>query len=94
MVLQFVMYFFLFDTVQLTMSSTLKLKEVTGNRNSWDTLLPDFPRGPLCKYRKKASFNWKEMAVLLDGEDIIQLKVNFARIVNVLILEISVEATM
>ncbi|KFP98533.1 Peroxisomal acyl-coenzyme A oxidase 3, partial [Haliaeetus albicilla] len=37
-------------------------------------LLPDFPRGPLCKYRKKASFNWKEMAVLLDGEDIIQLK--------------------
>ncbi|NWS52673.1 ACOX3 oxidase, partial [Chunga burmeisteri] len=37
-------------------------------------LLPDFPKGPLCKYRKKASFNWKEMAVLLDGEDIIQLK--------------------
>uniref|UniRef100_A0A8B9ZFD5 Acyl-coenzyme A oxidase n=1 Tax=Anas platyrhynchos TaxID=8839 RepID=A0A8B9ZFD5_ANAPL len=41
---------------------------------SWDTLLPDFPKGPLCKYRKKASFNWKEMAVFLDGEDIIQLK--------------------
>ncbi|KFQ67161.1 Peroxisomal acyl-coenzyme A oxidase 3, partial [Phaethon lepturus] len=37
-------------------------------------LLPDFPKGPLCKYRKKASFNWKEMAMLLDGEDIIQLK--------------------
>ncbi|KFO15327.1 Peroxisomal acyl-coenzyme A oxidase 3, partial [Balearica regulorum gibbericeps] len=37
-------------------------------------LLPDFPKGPLCKYRKKASFNWKEMAVLVDGEDIIQLK--------------------
>ncbi|KFV50167.1 Peroxisomal acyl-coenzyme A oxidase 3, partial [Gavia stellata] len=37
-------------------------------------LLPDFSKGPLCKYRKKASFNWKEMAVLLDGEDIIQLK--------------------
>lgn len=34
------------------------------------------------------------MAVLLDGEDIIQLKVNFARIVNILILELSVEATM
>uniref|UniRef100_A0A8B9T297 Acyl-coenzyme A oxidase n=1 Tax=Anas platyrhynchos TaxID=8839 RepID=A0A8B9T297_ANAPL len=42
--------------------------------SSWDTLLPDFPKGPLCKYRKKASFNWKEMAVFLDGEDIIQLK--------------------
>uniref|UniRef100_A0A663LLJ2 Acyl-coenzyme A oxidase n=1 Tax=Athene cunicularia TaxID=194338 RepID=A0A663LLJ2_ATHCN len=41
---------------------------------SWESLLPDFPKGPLCKYRKKASFNWKEMAVLLDGKDIIQLK--------------------
>ncbi|NXA25981.1 ACOX3 oxidase, partial [Ibidorhyncha struthersii] len=37
-------------------------------------LLPDFPKGPLCKYRKKASFNWKEMAVFCGGEDIIQLK--------------------
>uniref|UniRef100_A0A672UX55 Acyl-coenzyme A oxidase n=1 Tax=Strigops habroptila TaxID=2489341 RepID=A0A672UX55_STRHB len=41
---------------------------------SWDTLLPDFPKGPLCRYRRKASFNWKEMAVFLDGEDVIQLK--------------------
>ncbi|KFP76390.1 Peroxisomal acyl-coenzyme A oxidase 3, partial [Acanthisitta chloris] len=37
-------------------------------------LLPDFPKGPLCRYRNRASFNWKEMAVLVDGEDIIQLK--------------------
>ncbi|NXC08227.1 ACOX3 oxidase, partial [Orthonyx spaldingii] len=37
-------------------------------------LLPDLPRGPLSRYRKKASFNWKEMAVFIDGEDIIQLK--------------------
>ncbi|XP_065516144.1 peroxisomal acyl-coenzyme A oxidase 3 isoform X3 [Lathamus discolor] len=50
------------------------LKEATGNQSSWDTLLPDLPKGPLCKYRRKASFNWKEMAVFLDGEDIIQLK--------------------
>uniref|UniRef100_A0A663DK26 Acyl-coenzyme A oxidase n=1 Tax=Aquila chrysaetos chrysaetos TaxID=223781 RepID=A0A663DK26_AQUCH len=56
------------------MAPTLNLKEPTGNQSSWETLLPDFPKGPLCKYRKKASFNWKEMAVLLDGEDIIQLK--------------------
>ncbi|KAM9295536.1 peroxisomal acyl-coenzyme A oxidase 3 isoform 2-T4 [Morus bassanus] len=56
------------------MASTLNLKEATGKRSSWDTLLPDFPRGPLCKYRKKASFNWKEMAVFLDGEDTIQFK--------------------
>ncbi|XP_062494739.1 peroxisomal acyl-coenzyme A oxidase 3 isoform X1 [Pezoporus occidentalis] len=50
------------------------LKEATGNQSSWDTLLPDLPKGPLCRYRRKASFNWKEMAVFLDGEDIIQLK--------------------
>ncbi|XP_035754558.1 peroxisomal acyl-coenzyme A oxidase 3 isoform X4 [Egretta garzetta] len=56
------------------MASTLNLKEASGNQSSRDTLLPDFPRGPLCKYRKKASFNWKEMAVFLDGEDTIQLK--------------------
>lgn len=56
------------------MAPTLNLKEPTGNQSSRETLLPDFPKGPLCKYRKKASFNWKEMAVLLDGEDIIQLK--------------------
>lgn len=64
------------------MAPTLNLKEPTGNQSSRETLLPDFPKGPLCKYRKKASFNWKEMAVLLDGEDIIQLKVIFARIVS------------
>ncbi|XP_053796389.1 peroxisomal acyl-coenzyme A oxidase 3 isoform X1 [Vidua chalybeata] len=49
-------------------------KEMTGNQNSWDNLLADFPKGPLSRYRKKASFNWKEMAVFIDGEDNIQLK--------------------
>ncbi|RLW08871.1 hypothetical protein DV515_00002966 [Chloebia gouldiae] len=49
-------------------------KEMTGNQNSWDNLLADFPKGPLSRYRKKASFNWKEMAVFIHGEDIIQLK--------------------
>ncbi|XP_032840381.2 peroxisomal acyl-coenzyme A oxidase 3 isoform X2 [Tyto alba] len=56
------------------MASILNLKEATDNQSSWETLLPDFPKGPLCKYRKKASFNWKEMAMLLEGKDIIQLK--------------------
>uniref|UniRef100_A0A8D2NLP6 Acyl-coenzyme A oxidase n=1 Tax=Zosterops lateralis melanops TaxID=1220523 RepID=A0A8D2NLP6_ZOSLA len=56
------------------MAPTLNQKEMTGHQNSWDSLLPDFPEGPLSRYRKKASFNWKEMAVFIDGEDIIQLK--------------------
>lgn len=64
------------------MASTLNQKEMTGNQNSWDSLLPDCPKGPLSTYRKKASFNWKEMAVFIDGEDIIQLKVNSAGIVS------------
>lgn len=59
------------------MAPTLNQKEMTGHQNSWDSLLPDFPEGPLSRYRKKASFNWKEMAVFIDGEDIIQLKVNY-----------------
>lgn len=35
------------------------------------TILKDFPSGPLDRYRKKASFDWKEMKILLEGEDII-----------------------
>uniref|UniRef100_A0A8D0L280 Acyl-coenzyme A oxidase n=1 Tax=Sphenodon punctatus TaxID=8508 RepID=A0A8D0L280_SPHPU len=47
---------------------------VPSSSSSWDALLPDFPKGPLCDYRKKASFKWKEMAVFIDGEDLIQFK--------------------
>lgn len=36
----------------------------------------DFPSGPLDIYRKKASFNWKEMLDLLEGEDIQTFKVS------------------
>lgn len=36
----------------------------------------DFPSGPLDIYRKKASFNWKEMLNLLEGEDIQTFKVS------------------
>lgn len=38
-------------------------------------ILKDFPRGPLCEYRKKASFNWKDMSVLIQGRDALILKV-------------------
>lgn len=39
--------------------------------------LPDFPSGPLDIYRKKASFNWKEMVMFLEGEDMLAFKVGF-----------------
>ena len=38
-------------------------------------IMKDFPSGPLDVYRKKASFDWKEMKMFLDGEDILRFKV-------------------
>ena len=39
-------------------------------------ILEDFPPGPLSEYRKQASFNWKDMAVLIQGKGGLILKVN------------------
>ncbi|XP_051822698.1 peroxisomal acyl-coenzyme A oxidase 3 [Antechinus flavipes] len=44
------------------------------NQSSQNALLPDLPKGPLCMYRAKSSFNWKELLLLLDGEDMIIFK--------------------
>ncbi|XP_016051286.1 PREDICTED: peroxisomal acyl-coenzyme A oxidase 3 [Miniopterus natalensis] len=41
---------------------------------SEDALLPDFPRGPLHAYRSRASFSWKELALFLEGEDMLRFK--------------------
>ena len=38
-------------------------------------LLPVFSPGPLDLYRKDASFDYKKMALFLDGEDILRYKV-------------------
>lgn len=35
-----------------------------------NTEIDDFPPGPLDEYRSKASFNWKEMKYILEGEDV------------------------
>ncbi|CAG5128416.1 unnamed protein product, partial [Candidula unifasciata] len=45
-------------------------------KNGTSTLpfLRDFRPGPLDVYRKQASFDWKQMALFLDGEDILQFK--------------------
>ncbi|GAB0095268.1 Acyl-CoA oxidase [Sergentomyia squamirostris] len=39
-----------------------------------EDILPDPPHGPLTEYRRKASFDWRRMAVLLDQEEILRLK--------------------
>uniref|UniRef100_A0A3P9LZE8 Acyl-coenzyme A oxidase n=1 Tax=Oryzias latipes TaxID=8090 RepID=A0A3P9LZE8_ORYLA len=36
--------------------------------------IADFPSGPLDIYRKKASFDWKEMLHFIDGDEIFQFK--------------------
>lgn len=37
-----------------------------------EEVLEDFPSGPLDFYRQKSSFYWKEMKVLLEGEDVVK----------------------
>ncbi|XP_062371706.1 peroxisomal acyl-coenzyme A oxidase 3 [Sardina pilchardus] len=39
-----------------------------------DDDIPDMPHGPLDIYRRKASFNWKDMARFIDGEEILAFK--------------------
>ncbi|XP_013777945.1 peroxisomal acyl-coenzyme A oxidase 3-like [Limulus polyphemus] len=48
---------------------------MTGQKNlTLEEVLPDFPPGPLHEYRQKASFNWRKMKVLMEGEDMIRVK--------------------
>uniref|UniRef100_A0A7N4PSK7 Acyl-coenzyme A oxidase n=1 Tax=Sarcophilus harrisii TaxID=9305 RepID=A0A7N4PSK7_SARHA len=44
------------------------------NQSSQNALLPDLPKGPLCIYREKSSFSWKELLLFLEGEDMIIFK--------------------
>ncbi|CAL8130578.1 unnamed protein product [Orchesella dallaii] len=37
-------------------------------------ILPDFPSGPLSNYRKQASFDWRNMAVVIDTEERLKFK--------------------
>lgn len=44
-------------------------------------LLPDWPEGPLTEYRRRATFDWRKMKILLDGEDVVAFK---AKVWNIL----------
>lgn len=37
-------------------------------------IIPDWPEGPLDEYRSKASFDWKQMKLLMEEEETIRLK--------------------
>lgn len=46
------------------------------SKGSIKNILPDFKPGPLDYYRKKAKFDWKDMKVLLEGEEMLKLQMN------------------
>lgn len=49
---------------------------VSSNMSEIEKLLPDFPPGPLDVYRKQASFCWRKLITLIDGEDGVKLMVD------------------
>ncbi|KAJ3585758.1 hypothetical protein NHX12_014477 [Muraenolepis orangiensis] len=46
----------------------------SGQAKDLNGLVPDLPRGPLDMYRERASFNWKEMVVFVEGEENLEFK--------------------
>ena len=47
------------------------------NKKKMNQEVDDLPSGPLDIYRKKASFNWKDMLFFIEGEEIHAFKVAF-----------------
>ena len=41
-----------------------------------EDMVKDLPAGPLDLYRKKATFDWKQMKMFCEGEDVIRFKVS------------------
>ncbi|XP_035783311.1 peroxisomal acyl-coenzyme A oxidase 3-like [Anopheles albimanus] len=42
-------------------------------------VIPDLPRGPLCTYRSKAKFNWKDFRLVLEEKELIKIKYDIWR---------------
>lgn len=42
---------------------------------SKSTIIPDLPSGPLDSYRKQASFNWKQLKIVLEDQEQLKWKV-------------------
>jgi len=46
-----------------------------GTKEMAEELLQDFPAGPLDRYRKQASFDWKKMRVFMEEDELLAMKV-------------------
>lgn len=44
------------------------------NKVDLKSYIHDLKPGPLDIYRKKAKFDWKEMKILMEGEDMLKLQ--------------------
>ena len=51
-----------------------------------EEILVDFPPGPLDRYRKRATFDWKALKVYWEGEDVVKFKVLFSSVTVYFIL--------
>lgn len=38
------------------------------------SFIPDMPNGPLDEYRKRATFDWKELRLIFENENLLRLK--------------------
>lgn len=57
------------------MLSSSSSQQVLSNISD-EELIPPFPSGPLDVYRSKASFDWRELKISLEGEEVIRFKKN------------------
>lgn len=56
------------------MSNAEKLYNILDDK----TLFPDLPKtGPLARYRKRASFDYRKLALLLESEESYRMKVRY-----------------
>lgn len=40
------------------------------------TFIPDLPKGPLCRYRCRAKFDWKQLKIIFEREQDLRIKVS------------------
>lgn len=56
---------------------------LTGNsKEQLEVLLPEWPQGPLSEYRRRATFDWRQMKILLEGEDVVVFKAKVWKILE------------
>lgn len=66
------------DTFQLFISSVISFESIRDK-----TLFPDLPPGPLERYRNNAKFDYRKLALMLDGEKCLRFRVGFIHFLHI-----------